>query len=85
MKVRQDTPYRRLATNGGEKCGLALLPFVIPDRMRSTEQGGPGFGLTLPRVARFRHRRKKPVSGITRQATSGRTAAELGHGWPIGA
>ena len=22
-KVRQDTPYRRLATNGGEKCGLA--------------------------------------------------------------
>jgi hypothetical protein len=21
-KVRQDTPYRRLATNGGEKCGL---------------------------------------------------------------
>ncbi len=22
-KVRQGTPYRRLATNGGEKCGLA--------------------------------------------------------------
>ena len=23
VKVRQGTPYRRLATNGGEKCGLA--------------------------------------------------------------
>ena len=22
VKVRQGTPYRRLATNGGEKCGL---------------------------------------------------------------
>ena len=24
-KVRQGTPYRRLATNGGEKCGLDLI------------------------------------------------------------
>jgi hypothetical protein len=29
VKVRQDTPYRRLATNGGEKCGLAFLIVTI--------------------------------------------------------
>ncbi len=31
-KVRQDTPYRRLATNGGEKCGLETV---------STQGGDP--------------------------------------------
>jgi hypothetical protein len=29
-KVRQGTPYRRLATNGGEKCGLVgLIPGLM--------------------------------------------------------
>jgi hypothetical protein len=40
-KVRQDTPYRRLATNGGEKCGLgppvsALSVFSSTDRAGAT-------------------------------------------------
>ena len=29
VKVRQGTPYRRLATNGGEKCGLVGLEIVL--------------------------------------------------------
>jgi predicted enzyme related to lactoylglutathione lyase len=40
MKVRQDTPYRRLATNGGEKCGLVFYSDDLEATLVAVEQAG---------------------------------------------
>jgi hypothetical protein len=50
-KVRQGTPYRRLATNGGEKCGLVCLT-----GLRSIDRiGRSGRGHAAAEFAKIRY------------------------------